>query len=115
MNQTVADARAVPDYAKPAEKRGRRAVVCAGALVWGFVTLLIFTQLLDGAETNAVRLRTQVVLLACVGVRLAWAVFRGEKGKAWLFYVVLLLLAAPLWLVIEFKLAPLCHALWRSS
>ena len=38
----------------------------------------------------------RVSLLACAAIRLAWSVRRKEKGKTWVFYVVLLLLAAPL-------------------
>jgi hypothetical protein len=76
-----------------------------GTLVWAFVTLRLLTyELPKGPKAvarNNFRLGMQVALLCCAGIRLAWAVRRKEKGKGWAFYVVLLVLAAPLWILAE--------------
>jgi uncharacterized membrane protein HdeD (DUF308 family) len=102
----------VLDYAKDADKSSWPAGLYVGALVWAFLTLSVFTPSLDGQENNAARMRAQVALLACATLRLAWALHRKEKGKGWKFYVVLLALAAPIWLLVEQPLWSLGRALW---
>jgi hypothetical protein len=101
ISEADAPARLTIDYSARSAKSWP-VVLYVGAMVWAFATLFALTQLNDGAEINRVRLRTQVTLLSCAAARLVWAVLRKEKGKGWLFYVVLLLLAAPLWFLVTF-------------
>jgi hypothetical protein len=100
------------EIAKSADRSNWPIRLYIGALVWAFITLSIFTPSLDGYETNRARMRGQIALLACALLRLAWSLHRKEKSRGWVFYVTLLFLAAPLWLVLEQPLWSLGRTLW---
>ena len=100
MNQAPTNRPEVLD-GEPAETSNWPVRLYVGALLWAFLTLSVFTPALDGRENNAARMRAQVALLACAVLRLAWALHRKEKSRGWLFYVVLLFLAAPIWVLVE--------------
>jgi hypothetical protein len=102
----------VLDYAKPADNSNWPVRLYVGALIWAFLTLSILTPSLDGQENNAARMRAQVALLACAVLRLAWALHRNEKSRGWVFYVILLALAAPIWMLVEQPLWSLGRMLW---
>lgn len=99
-------------YSPVADKSSWPIWLYVAALIWAYLTLSIFTLALDGREINAARARGQVALLACATLRLAWALHRREKGKGWVFYVVLLFLAAPLWILVEQPLWALGRTIW---
>ena len=103
---------AVLVYGTVADKSGWPVGIYIGALVWAFLTLSVFTPALDGRENNAARGRGQVTLLACALLRLAWALHRREKNRGWIFYVILLFLAAPIWILVEEPLWAVGRALW---
>jgi hypothetical protein len=103
------------NYAPAAEKSSWPTGVYVGAVVWAFLTLSIFTAALDGPETNAARGRAQIALVACALIRLAWALHKKDKSRGWIFYVVLLFLAAPIWMLIEHPLWSLGRALWGKG
>jgi hypothetical protein len=102
----------VLDYGRPAAKSSWPTGLYVGAVIWAFLTLSMFTASLDGPERNAARGRGQTALLACALLRLAWALHRKEKSRGWMFYVILLFLAAPLWMLIEHPLWLLGERLW---
>ena len=106
---------AVLEYETSSDKTSWPVRLYIGALVWAFFTLGIFTPALDGREANKARLRAQVALLACALLRLAWAIHRKEKGRGWKFYLVLLFLAAPIWLLIEQPLWSLGRVIWGKG
>jgi len=83
------------------------------ALLWALVTMRFYSAVTTAyREENDAQLRTQVPLLVCAAIRLIWARCRREKGKGWLFYVVLLLLSPILWAVVSPAIARLGRILW---
>src|SRR5687768_16547308 len=104
-NQTPEDRTPPRAYcAAPGNPCGLMALSVA-ALVWAWFTLAFVTGEFEkspgAVARNNFRISVQLALLACTAVRLAWAAYRGEKGKGWAFYLALLFLAAPLWLLAE--------------
>ena len=99
-------------YATAADRPGWPVWIYLGALVWAFLSLHVSSHELakndQAVHRNTLRTTTQVVLLSLASVRLAWSVFRKETSKGWVVYVVLLLLAAPLWFFAE-------NLLWRFA
>jgi hypothetical protein len=79
--------------------------VYLGALVWALITLALFTYRLPkrpwDAWINHLYLCLQLIALSCAAIRLAWAVYRKDKSKGWVLYVVILTLAAPFWRLLE--------------
>jgi hypothetical protein len=68
------------------------------ALIWAFVTLHVVGHMHETyREDSNARLRTQVPLLCLAAARLLWARLRGERSKGWIFYLVILVLAVPIW------------------
>jgi 4-amino-4-deoxy-L-arabinose transferase-like glycosyltransferase len=82
-----------------------------GALVFAFLTLSLFTPSLSGRDVNVGRARTQAGICLIFVLRLLWAVHRKEQGKTWRVYVVCMLLAVPIWLLVE----PYVFALRRTG
>ena len=83
------------------------------ALIWAFVTMRIDTAFTTAYRSEAIaELRTQLPLLACAAARLAWARWRREQGRGWVFYVVLLFAAPVLWAVLSPPLGQLGRMLW---
>jgi hypothetical protein len=115
MNDSAGDGTGGPDSGKDAGKSSWPVRLYIVALVFAFLTLGVFTPALDGRASNVARNRAQVALLACATLRLAWALHTREKGKGWVFYVVLLFLAAPIWLLIEEPLWSLGRAIWGNG
>ena len=105
MNETPDKPPAILDYATTPDTGGWPVGPYTAALAWAFVTLRLLTTEIEknqaAAHRNTFRLQLQVALLACAAMRLGWAVLRKEKGNGWVFYVVLLFLAAPLWWLSE--------------
>jgi hypothetical protein len=101
----LAETGQVPEYARAAYSRGWPVGMYVGALVWAFVTLHVSSHELaknqQAVSRNTLRTTSLVVLLAVAALRLAWSVVRKESGKGWVFYVLPLLLAAPLWFFTE--------------
>jgi hypothetical protein len=92
------------DYGRGDDAGGWPVGLYVGALVWAFVTLHLTYELPKGPAAvarNNFRFWMQVALLACAAIRLVWARHRKEKGRGWMFYVVLLGSAAPLWFLAE--------------
>jgi hypothetical protein len=83
------------------------------ALLWALVTMRFYTATTTSyrEESNA-ELRAQLALLTCATLRLVWARRRGEDGRGWVFYVVLLLCAPILWAMIAHPLATLGRTFW---
>ena len=100
------------DYGNAPPKSNWPVGLYLGMVAWAFVTMSIFTASLDGPEKNAARGQGQVALLTCALLRLSWAMHRKEKSKGWIFYVALLFLAAPIWMLVEQPLWSLGHELW---
>ena len=82
-----------------------------GALVFGFLTLSVFTPTLTGREINIGRTRTQAGICLIFVLRLLWAVHRKEQNKTWRIYVACMFLAVPIWLLVE----PWIFALRRTG
>ena len=112
MDDPNADSDKILDFGPPALKSTWPIGLYLGAVVWAFLTLIVFTAALDGPETNAARSRAQIALIACALIRLAWALHKKDGSRGWIFYVVLLFLAAPTWMLIEQPLWSLGRALW---
>jgi hypothetical protein len=76
------------------------------ALAWAYITLSLVTQSRVAPpwqkRLERFQLRVQLVVLTCAAIRLAWAVYRKDKSRGWILYVVLLALAAPFWMLMEF-------------
>ena len=83
------------------------------ALVWAFFTFSFvgFAQETYRADSQA-RMRTQVPLLMLAAFRLVWARYRRDRGRGWVFYVVLLVFAAPLWELVSGPLDRLGRSFW---
>ena len=96
---------AVLNYATATDRPGWPVGIYIGALLWAFATLrLVSIRLIKGprdAELAAIELRSQLLWLALPAARLAWAVFRKDRNRWWVVYVVLLGLAAPLWVMLR--------------
>ena len=105
MSGAPDDGPRVLEYCATSEKGSWPVAPYVAAVVWAFLTLRVLTNELPkgprAMTRNKFRLAIQVALLSCASIRLAWAVLRKEKGKGWVFYLVLLLLAAPLWVMAE--------------
>lgn len=68
------------------------------AVFWAFITMYGYVAgSIPYKYEQIAHWRIQFALLSCAGVRLAWARFRREQGRGWIFYVVLLALAPFLW------------------
>ena len=61
---------------------------------------------------RAVENRTEVALLACAAGRLVFARIRRERNNGWIFYVAILILALPLWLIIARPLERIGRSIW---
>jgi hypothetical protein len=98
---------------QPAPKSAWPVGVYTWALVWATVTMRWYTAATTSyRDENLAQLRTQLPLLACAALRLAWARYRGEQGRGWIFYVALLLGAPVLWAVASPYLGSLGRTLW---
>lgn len=83
------------------------------ALIWAFVTMRMYTAMTTSYRAESIaELRTQLPLLACAAIRLAWARHRREQGRGWVFYVVLLFLAPLVWSIIAPALDRIGRMLW---
>lgn len=83
------------------------------ALFWAFVTMTFYSAATTAyRDENAAQVRTQVALLTCAALRLVWARCIRERGKGWIFYVVLLLFAPILWAVLSPLLARTGRMIW---
>src|SRR5690554_129806 len=71
------------------------------AMIFALVTLVMFTPALDGYWRNAIRGAMQALVLFVFLGRMFLALRRGEQSKVWIPSVVLMFLAAPLWLLME--------------
>jgi hypothetical protein len=96
---------AVLHYAAAPDLPGWPIDIYLGALVWAFITLSLVTQSWVAPpwlhRLQRLQLRVQLVVLTCAAIRLAWAVYRKDKSRGWILYVVLLALAAPFWLLMK--------------
>jgi hypothetical protein len=79
----------VLEYGKEAEKSSWPALLYLGAVVWAFLTMIVFTASLDGRENNLARVRAQIALSICAILRLGWALYKKEKGLGWVSYITL--------------------------
>ncbi len=84
------------------------------ALLFAWITLVLFTTALDGRWINAARLRTQAGICLILLLRLLWAVHRHERNRLWIVYLTGMALAAPLWILIEPWLFALARW-WRGG
>lgn len=72
-----------------------------GTLIFAEMSLVLVTPALDGAAMNAGRAIAQFGICIVLGLRLAWAIRQREQSKVWIPYIIGMLLAVPIWLVIE--------------
>ncbi len=72
-----------------------------GALVFATATLALFTPALDGHAAQAARIAAQLAILAVFVGRFVLAYVRHEQSRRWIAYVVAMMLATPLWLLVE--------------
>lgn len=70
-----------------------------GALVFAFVSMLIFTTALDTIQPA--RGGAQLAICGVLCFRLVCAVRWRERSKVWIPYVVGMFLAVPIWLAAE--------------
>jgi hypothetical protein len=83
------------------------------ALLWAFVTMRFHSAATTAyRDENLAQLRTQIPLLACAALRLVWARRTRERGKGWVFYIVLLFFAPVLWAFLSPLLTRLGRMLW---
>lgn len=83
------------------------------ALIWAVVSLRWYTAVTTSyREDSLAELRAQLPLILGAALRLAWARYRREQSKGWIFYVALLLLAPVIWALISAPLASLGRSLW---
>jgi len=64
-------------------------------------TMFVFTPALDGRIKNEARFIAGCLLFGFFVARYAWAWWKCEKGRAWIVYVIAMVLAAPMWIVFE--------------
>jgi hypothetical protein len=96
---------AVLSYASTAEAGGWPVGWYVAALVWAFVTLRFVSPYIVKRPEDLILIRfcwrVQIVFLTAAALRLVWATVRSEKSRSWILYIILLALAAPLWLPME--------------
>jgi hypothetical protein len=81
------------------------------ALLWAFVTVYVIAPP-PYSDERWPRLRTQLALLGCAAARLVWAQRKREQGRGWVFYVAVLFLAMPIWLLIAPPLSTIGRRVW---
>lgn len=88
------------DPGRPSERGWPSGLFLAAWLI-ALITLFAFTPALDGYEANRGRAIVQVMILTLLLVRLLIARIRKERNETWWYYVIGMVLAAPLWLLVE--------------
>lgn len=86
---SIEDPKPIPlEYSeRPPPKSSWPVGLYAFALVWALVMMRGYTAATTAYRVESMAaLRTQVALLACAALRLAWARHRREQGKRWVFY-----------------------------
>lgn len=66
-----------------------------------FISMLFLTVTLSGAAVNAARGSAQLAVCLVLLLRLLYAVKCGEQSKTWVYYIAGMIVAAPIWILIE--------------
>lgn len=83
------------------------------ALVWALLSMRAYTAMTTSYRDEFLaQLRTQIALLVCATLRLAWARHRREQGRGWILYLLLLFASPVLWAILSPHLASLGRLFW---
>ncbi len=81
------------------------------AWTWAIVTLIPLWTVRDGPAWVRMRIGSQLIILSVFAGRLLVAHARKERNRGWMPYVIVMILALPLWLLVEDPFFKLCRSL----